>query len=89
LPAASAPGGGGRQQAQRRRYGAHGAEAPQQDPFDTDKDAAAASRRKVFDTVATDRPLVTRMHLHFPGFAHLVRNGTGYRLIPAAWEQAR
>ena len=56
--------------------------------FDTDKDAAAASRRKVFDMVATDRLLVTGMHLHFPGFAHLVRNGNGYRLIPAAWEQA-
>jgi glyoxylase-like metal-dependent hydrolase (beta-lactamase superfamily II) len=55
--------------------------------FDTDKDAAAASRRAVFDMVATDRVLVTGMHLHFPGFAHLVRNGAGYRLIPAAWEQ--
>ena len=56
--------------------------------FDTDKDAAAASRRKVFDMVATDRLLVTGMHLHFPGFAHLVRRGAGYQLIPAAWEQA-
>jgi glyoxylase-like metal-dependent hydrolase (beta-lactamase superfamily II) len=55
--------------------------------FDTDKDAAAASRRKVFDMVASDRLLVTGMHLHFPGFAHLVRSGSGYRLIPAAWEQ--
>ena len=56
--------------------------------FDTDADAAAASRGKVFDMVATDRLLVTGMHLHFPGFAHLVRDGTGYRLIPAVWEQA-
>ena len=56
--------------------------------FDTDADAAAASRRKVFDMVATDRLLVTGMHLHFPGFAHLVRRGAGYQLIPAAWEQA-
>lgn len=56
--------------------------------FDTDKDMAASSRRKVFDMAATDRLLVTGMHLHFPGFAHLVRSGAGYRLIPAAWEQA-
>jgi|RhiMetdeSRZDD1v2_1073273.scaffolds.fasta_scaffold558157_2 glyoxylase-like metal-dependent hydrolase (beta-lactamase superfamily II) len=56
--------------------------------FDTDKDQAAASRAKVFDMVATDRLLVTGMHLHFPGFAHLVRRGSGYQLIPAAWEQA-
>jgi hypothetical protein len=25
------------------------------------------------------------MHLHYPGFAHLVREGTGYRLIPEVW----
>ena len=56
--------------------------------FDTDKDMAAASRRKVFDMAAADRLLVTGMHLNFPGFAHLVRDGAGYRLIPAAWEQA-
>jgi glyoxylase-like metal-dependent hydrolase (beta-lactamase superfamily II) len=56
--------------------------------FDTDRDIAAASRRKVFDMAATDRLLVTGMHLHFPGFAHLVRSGAGYRLIPAAWEHA-
>jgi glyoxylase-like metal-dependent hydrolase (beta-lactamase superfamily II) len=55
--------------------------------FDTDAEAAAASRRKVFDMVATDRLRVTGMHLHFPGFAHLVRRGTGYHLIPTAWEQ--
>lgn len=56
--------------------------------FDTDGDMAAASRRMVFDVAATDRLLVTGMHLHFPGFAHLTRSGTGYRLIPAAWEPA-
>jgi glyoxylase-like metal-dependent hydrolase (beta-lactamase superfamily II) len=56
--------------------------------FDTDADAAAASRRKVFDMVATDKLRVTGMHLHFPGFAHLVRRGQGYQLIPDAWEQA-
>ena len=52
---------------------------------DTDQEAAAASRRKVFDMVATDRLLVTGMHLHYPGFAHLVREGSGYRLIPEMW----
>ncbi len=55
--------------------------------FDTDADAAAATRRRVFDMVATDRLMVTGMHLHFPGFSHLVRRGSGYQLIPAAWEQ--
>ena len=40
----------------------------------------------MFDMAATDRLLVTGMHLHFPGFAHLVRDGSGYRLIPEAWQ---
>jgi len=53
---------------------------------DTDQDAAAVSRRKVFDMAATDRLLITGMHLHYPGFAHLVREGSGYRLIPEAWQ---
>ena len=38
---------------------------------DTDPDAAAATRRKVFDMVASERLLVTGMHLHFPGFGHI------------------
>ena len=55
--------------------------------FDTNPDAAAVPRRRVFDMVATDRLAVTGMHLHFPGFAHLVRRGSGYQLITEAWEQ--
>ena len=56
--------------------------------FDTDAAAAAASRRQVFDMVATDRLAISGMHLHFPGFAHLARRGAAYELIPEAWEQA-
>jgi glyoxylase-like metal-dependent hydrolase (beta-lactamase superfamily II) len=55
--------------------------------FDTDPDAAAVTRRRVFDMAATDRLAITGMHLYFPGFAHLVRRGSGYQLIPEAWEQ--
>jgi glyoxylase-like metal-dependent hydrolase (beta-lactamase superfamily II) len=55
--------------------------------FDTDYDMAAATRRRVFDMVATDKLLVTGMHLHFPGFSRLVRRDGAYQLIPAAWEQ--
>ncbi len=54
--------------------------------FDVDIAGAEASRRAVFDMAATDGVLVTGMHLHFPGFSHLVKEGSGYRLIPAAWE---
>ncbi|HEX6612134.1 MAG TPA: MBL fold metallo-hydrolase [Hyphomicrobiaceae bacterium] len=55
--------------------------------FDSDPQAAAASRRRIFDMVASDRLLVTGMHLHFPGFGHLTREGSGYRFHPQAWQQ--
>jgi hypothetical protein len=29
--------------------------------------------------------LVAGGHLHMPGFAHLVRNGGSYRLVPERW----
>lgn len=54
---------------------------------DTDPAAAAATRRRVFDMVATERLLVTGMHLHFPGFGHIARDGQSYRFVPEAWRQ--
>ncbi len=54
--------------------------------YDTDQAQAEASRRAVFDMVATDGLLVTGMHLHFPGFSRLVKRSDGYQLLPAAWE---
>ncbi len=56
--------------------------------YDIDPAMAEASRRRVFDRVATDRLLVTGMHLHFPGFNYLKRSGDGYALVPEAWSQA-
>jgi glyoxylase-like metal-dependent hydrolase (beta-lactamase superfamily II) len=56
--------------------------------FDSDPDAAAATRRHVFDMVTTDRTLIGGMHVHFPGFAHMARRGDGYELIPEAWAPA-
>jgi glyoxylase-like metal-dependent hydrolase (beta-lactamase superfamily II) len=56
--------------------------------FDTDPHAAAATRRRVFDMVSTDRQLVAGMHMQFPGFAHVVKQGDGYLMIPEPWDQA-
>jgi glyoxylase-like metal-dependent hydrolase (beta-lactamase superfamily II) len=53
--------------------------------FDTDLAGAAASRKRMFDRVATDKLLVAGMHLHYPSFAHLAREGSAYRLYPEAW----
>jgi glyoxylase-like metal-dependent hydrolase (beta-lactamase superfamily II) len=53
--------------------------------FDTDMDQAAETRRRTFDWVATDRNLVTGMHLGFPGFGHVIRTGPAYSFVPAPW----
>jgi glyoxylase-like metal-dependent hydrolase (beta-lactamase superfamily II) len=54
--------------------------------FDSDPDAAAAARRRIFDMAASERLLVAGMHLHFPGFGRMAKRGTGYVLVPEAWE---
>jgi glyoxylase-like metal-dependent hydrolase (beta-lactamase superfamily II) len=56
--------------------------------FDTDPHQAAATRKRTFDMVVTDRQLIAGMHVHFPGFAHLVRDGDSYRMLPEHWDQA-
>ena len=54
---------------------------------DTDPAMAEASRRRIFDMAASERLLVTGMHLHYPGFGHVAREGDAYRFIPEAWRQ--
>ena len=56
--------------------------------FDTDPNAAASTRKRVFDMVATDRIPVAGMHLHYPGFGNLARSASGYALVPEAWQHA-
>ncbi len=56
--------------------------------FDTDPHAAAATRVRIFDQVVTDRQLIAGMHVHFPGFAHVVRSGDSYAMVPEPWDQA-
>jgi glyoxylase-like metal-dependent hydrolase (beta-lactamase superfamily II) len=53
--------------------------------FDTDLAAAATSRKRMFDRVASDGILIAGMHLHFPAFAYLARRGDAYELYPEAW----
>ena len=56
--------------------------------FDTDLAPAAASRKRMFDRVATDGILIAGMHLHFPAFSRLARRGNAYALYPEAWVHA-
>jgi len=56
---------------------------------DVDGEAAIATRKRIFDQVATDRLLVAGMHMHFPGFLNLNRRSDGgYDLVPEIWRQA-
>ena len=53
--------------------------------FDSDPAQAAASRRRALDMAADGGLMVTGMHLHFPGFAHVARAGDAYALVPELW----
>jgi glyoxylase-like metal-dependent hydrolase (beta-lactamase superfamily II) len=53
--------------------------------WDMDPIAAAATRRRVLDMVATDRLLVGGMHIHFPGFARVIRDSTSFQIVPELW----
>jgi glyoxylase-like metal-dependent hydrolase (beta-lactamase superfamily II) len=56
-------------------------------PFDFDLDVqqGAKTRMAFLDRAAADRTLVGSYHLPFPGFGHVVREGSGYRWLPADW----
>jgi glyoxylase-like metal-dependent hydrolase (beta-lactamase superfamily II) len=56
--------------------------------YDIDPHQAATSRQRIFDMATTDRLLVAGMHVHFPGFAHLLKQRDGYRLLPEPWDHA-
>lgn len=53
--------------------------------FDTDPDAAIAARMRIFDMAVSEKFLIAGMHLHFPGFSHMVRGAEGYELMPESW----
>ncbi len=53
--------------------------------FDVDGAQAIATRRRMMDMAATDGLRVAGMHLDFPGFGHVVREGNAYAFIPEPW----
>jgi glyoxylase-like metal-dependent hydrolase (beta-lactamase superfamily II) len=53
--------------------------------FDQDGAMAEATRRKVYDMLATDRMMVQGFHYPFPSVAYIEKSGSGYREIPAPW----
>jgi glyoxylase-like metal-dependent hydrolase (beta-lactamase superfamily II) len=53
--------------------------------FDMDMPLATKTRMAFLDRAAADKALVGGYHLPFPGFGHVVREGSGYRWLPADW----
>lgn len=51
--------------------------------FDIDAEAGVATRLRVLDMASAERLLVGGMHLPFPSFAHVAREGSAYRYITA------
>jgi len=54
--------------------------------FDLDVPLATKARLAFLDRAAADRTLVGSYHLPFPGFGHVVREGSGYHWLPADWQ---
>src|ERR1700732_374639 len=54
--------------------------------FDLDVPQATKARMAFLDRAAADKTLVGSYHLPFPGFGHVVREGSGYRWLPADWQ---
>lgn len=54
--------------------------------FDQDKETGAATRRKIYDMVATDRVAVAAYHTSFPSIGYVERRGDGYRWLPVSYQ---
>jgi glyoxylase-like metal-dependent hydrolase (beta-lactamase superfamily II) len=53
--------------------------------YDYDADQAQATRHRFYDMAAAEKMLVAGYHFPFPSAGHVERVGTGYRLVPIAW----
>jgi glyoxylase-like metal-dependent hydrolase (beta-lactamase superfamily II) len=54
--------------------------------FDMDVPLATKARMAFLDRAATDKMLVGGYHFPFPGFGHVLREGSSYRWLPADWQ---
>lgn len=52
---------------------------------DADSERASTTRRRILDMAASDRLRVAGMHLDFPSFGHVVREGEHYAFVPEPW----
>ena len=53
--------------------------------FDQDAAQAETTRRKIYDMLVAEKMRVQGFHYPFPGLGNVVKDGSGYRLVPAQW----
>ncbi|MHC0052709.1 MBL fold metallo-hydrolase [Actibacterium sp. D379-3] len=53
--------------------------------FDQDGPMATDTRKRLLDMAAADGMAVLGYHFPFPGVGHIMRDGGGYRFVPAIW----
>jgi glyoxylase-like metal-dependent hydrolase (beta-lactamase superfamily II) len=56
--------------------------------FDQDGDVAEKTRRRIYDMVVAEKLQVQGFHYPFPGLGNVVKDGNGYRVVPASWNPA-
>ena len=56
--------------------------------YDQDGPKAETTRRKVYAMLVAERMLVQGFHYPIPSLGHSEKDGTGYRVVPAAWNPA-
>ena len=53
--------------------------------FDSEPEKAVKTRRRIYDMAATEKMFIAGYHFPFPGLGYVEKDGSGYRLVPAAW----
>lgn len=53
--------------------------------FDQIPDMAEATRRKIYDMLATDKIMLQGFHYPFPAVAYIEKTASGYREVPVPW----
>jgi glyoxylase-like metal-dependent hydrolase (beta-lactamase superfamily II) len=53
--------------------------------FDSEPEKAVTTRRRIYDMTSAEKILVAGYHFPFPGLGYIEKAGSGYRLVPVAW----
>jgi glyoxylase-like metal-dependent hydrolase (beta-lactamase superfamily II) len=53
---------------------------------DDDKEKAVATRKRMLDMTATERPFVAGFHMPFPGLGLVEKSASGYRWVPVGYQ---